>query len=667
MSEQGPVPASALGTNASVSVPDRADFVRVDLASSQLVAWLLLALLNQVIATVQLPAVSARVNALHRLYDFGQLLALGALSWSIVWARNTLVRRLPAAAQWLGLPAFAALALVVGLFTLPDDILNLAERRSTPPWQMTALFSLAFACTLVVAAYLRRVVRGWRRGLAGAAGLALFTFNALVLPGDYFGSHLLIAWLAALLLAAAVEGLSVPGAALPKSSIGGVVVGMWSVISLLIPANDRVRLRLYQLPSSCVQPLLAVLLPEGAGAIAERVPPRYRHSEWFQPRARLAPVAPSRAIVPIAPPIVMFFTIDAMRADVLETPKYREQLPVLAGLRDSGVYFTHARSPTASTMTTLASALAGKYYSQLRWGGSGLGATLLSEPGSRLAELLDAAGVGTLFVSGLPKRIQNDARAAQGFRQHVELPRSQAGAGLAVDAIIRELERRRGGPLFVYGHFMEPHAPYNLAGRHGTQFERYVREIGLVDRELGRLRGYLKSAGLADHSYLFVSADHGEAFGEHGVVNHARTMYEELLRVPLLVEAPGGVARHVSEPVTLIDVGPTVLDLFGLPTPEFWMGESLSPLLAGKAISLGRPIAFDGARRIQGLCFPEGYKVILDASRKTVEVYDLKRDPAELNNLVDEPDMIGFIEASRLFFDVVTHRAPGYTIPKRKF
>src|SRR5690606_28869099 len=136
-----------------------------------------------------------------------------------------------------------------------------------------------------------------------------------------------------------------------------------------------------------------------------------------------------------------------------------------------------------------------------------------------------------------------------------------------------------------------------------------------------------------------VSSDHGEAFGEHDTWEHTKTLYDEMIRVPLLVRGPGVVPRVIDEPVTLLDLGPTVLDVFRTPIPAAWAGQSLVPLLAGatgREAELERPILAEGRRR-RAIVMPDGMKVIVDLRRKLVEAYDLAADPGELDDVWDDP------------------------------
>lgn len=627
-------------------------------AAAQFLGWFVLALMNQPMIALLAPSASLSVRVLHHLYDFGQLLALGMVSA----ACSLLVGALRGRFSWLGGRSARGLltagaVFVVGLATLGEDVANLAERKELSVWLLkavlAALFAVALGATRLATAPSSHAVRGSLIAL----GAALAVVNARSLPNDYFGIHFMVSWLAALCIANACEGLSVPRPSRALRSIAAPVLAIGAAVTVVMPAKGDVLLRLYAVPSSVLTPLLAPFLSDERLLAEDRIPTRYRLSPWFRDRSDQPPVPATRAVVPSAPPIVMFFTIDSFRADVMEKPEHRDTLPELTRLRRESSYFSVARSPTASTMTTMASVFAGGYYSQLQWGPDKKAP--LIEPTPRFPELLSSAGVRCVLIAGTLGRIYGRSGVARGFATEVTIPPRPKPATKSVDAIIAELDDTPNQPLFVYAHFIDPHAPYDLAGKKGSHYQRYVREIALVDRQIGRLRAHLSAKGLADRTYFIISADHGEGFGEHGTYNHARTAYEELVRVPLFFYLPGLPGQELSSPVTLMDVGPTVLDLFGLPAPGFWMGQSLLPLVARQATKLERPVVIDTGRRIQSMIFDNGHKVIFTRLKHTTEVYDLTVDPGELRNLAGEPNpaIRTSIQVAEWFFRAIRRKA----------
>jgi len=154
------------------------------------------------------------------------------------------------------------------------------------------------------------------------------------------------------------------------------------------------------------------------------------------------------------------------------------------------------------------------------------------------------------------------------------------------------LEAQRTGRFFVYVHYMDPHTPYFRHPYDGTAFmdalppdqagwvsSLYDGEVVYLDAHLGALFDALKTWGLYDDALIVFTADHGEEFFEHGGWGHGATLYEEQLRVPLIVKYPGGqYAGTVDEGCARsLDLAPTVLDVTGIPIPGTMQGVSLRP------------------------------------------------------------------------------------------
>lgn len=653
-------PADAAHSGDGASAASRG--LVVDAALSQLLGWCLLAIVNQTLIVALLPPVALQVRITHAAYDGGQLVALGLLSFAAVKLVHAALARAPERfrrfAPWRNAVLLALAVFAVAMLIVHDDVANFAERHELSPVLAGLGASAVFAFGLTSTLVLRRFLRGALRALPLLGGIGLAVVNAVILDGDYPAVHFMIAWCAALLIAQGLEGRRLPAVGRGVEVGGLVLLGGASAVTLAIAPGSTVLQRLYSLPSSVAAPFIARLLPQQGGPALDRVPARYRTSPWFENRSKAKAVAPSGAVKLSQPPIVFFFTIDALRADVLELSKYDKLLPELHKLKKTSAYFTQARAPTPATTTTMASVFAAKYYSQLRWSEEGDSMVQVWDDTVRFPALLSDAGVRTIHTATLG-RLRASQGVGLGFTTEIFISKSRAAD--AIDKLIEEIDLDPNGPLFMYAHFVEPHAPYDLGGKSGSVFERYVREIAIVDKQIGRLRRHLREAGLERDAIFIVSADHGEAFGEHGTTFHAKTAYEELLRVPLIVHVPGLPGRRIDRPVTLMDVGPTLLDLFGLPTPGVFMGESLLPLVAGKDVELARPIAADTGRRHQVLYLDDGKKVIMNLKRRTVEVYDLKADPGELNNIAEQEDpaVEAAIETTKLFFSVHARQSSG--------
>jgi arylsulfatase A-like enzyme len=235
------------------------------------------------------------------------------------------------------------------------------------------------------------------------------------------------------------------------------------------------------------------------------------------------------------------------------------------------------------------------------------------------------------------------------------------------DIVIEELAAMPGGrPAFFYAHLLDAHTPYELSGKKDSPFEGYLAELGRVDTAVDQIWTAVRRLGLAPRTYFIISSDHGESFGERGKRFHAWGLKEDLIHVPLLVHGPGVGRGSDNALVSTNDIGPTVLDVFGVPTPAAFIGESLLPHALGHPRPLTRPVLAE-TRLKQAFLHPDGIKVIRDNRRGTVEVYDLRYDPGELRNRVGDmtPTMRLALLQLDQFFRVHTYGLGGYSPPYR--
>jgi arylsulfatase A-like enzyme len=310
----------------------------------------------------------------------------------------------------------------------------------------------------------------------------------------------------------------------------------------------------------------------------------------------------------------------------------------------------------------------GRLHSQLRWS---LHPALpnpaktfpYEDPRPRFPELLQKAGVHTVVSAASPTFL-NRYGLARGFSEEFErVPDADAHVKL----LIERLDRKPSGALFWWIHFLDTHAPYTLGGRKGSQFERYLGEVAYVTERIAQVMEAIDRNELSARTVCILTGDHGEAFGEHNTRYHATTLYDELLRVPLLIRGGSITRRRIDVPVSVTDLGPTILDLLGQPTPASFLGQSLVPLIAGKKVELERPIVAESGRGMRAMVFPDGYKLILDERNGTLELYDLTKDEAELDNLFDRPESRGpeRLAVLQAYFEAHEYRSPGYEKPFR--
>lgn len=132
-------------------------------------------------------------------------------------------------------------------------------------------------------------------------------------------------------------------------------------------------------------------------------------------------------------------------------------------------------------------------------------------------------------------------------------------------------------PFFQFVHFFDPHQPWQAPEPYASHYRTspYDGEIALVDTWIGHLLGNLESLGIADRTVVILTADHGEGFLDHEEYSHSILLYNETVRVPLLLSIPGQPASVEPRPVSLADITPTILEVLGIPAPEELDGRSL--------------------------------------------------------------------------------------------
>jgi lipoteichoic acid synthase len=191
-------------------------------------------------------------------------------------------------------------------------------------------------------------------------------------------------------------------------------------------------------------------------------------------------------------------------------------------------------------------------------------------------------------------------------------------------------------PFFLTLLCSVTHDPYEVPEWFGAPprepLERYRQAVFYTDKFLAALDVELGSLGVTDDTILCVIGDHGEAFGEHGLLGHERIAFEEVLRIPFCLRIPSSVRAgiKISETVSSIDLAPTLLGLLGFDTD--WMGFDGTDLL--RTIPKQRKLFFSGWME-EG---PAGYvmgdrKFIYNPANRTSCVYNLAADPKELNRI----------------------------------
>jgi arylsulfatase A-like enzyme len=645
-------------------------------------AWLLVGATHILARAVALPAVPLSDWPGWLAYDLGHFAVLGLATGGVV----ALLERVgPARSGWSTV-GLGLVALIVALLVARPELVGPAERLAgrfdVSPSLLRGAVVVGLAAAVAAAWWAGEWVGAHKLGrcVLAVGAVAGQTANEVLLPAMFPAAHLFVAWIAATPLAAGLARAWSDTRERPFAARRGgrvVLVGALALAAatVLVPPGNAVRITLNASRGSVLFPYLA---PWFVSLDTEPQLSLDVEDAWLLDRSAASSVEPTAGLRRGPAPVVLLLTVDAMRADLLDDPRAQGRLPNLEAFRDQSVTFERVWSPGAQTVYTLATVFSSRYYSQLYWtrwaDGRSPDYWPHQDPTWRFPERLQEAGVRT--VAYTPTRwLEDDFGVIRGFDEggFVHAGRSLhatshwTASRYLVDRLLARLAESGDEALFAYLHFAEPHEPYGSGEAGEGEFEGYVASVSVVDGQIGRLLGAIEALGLGGRATVIITSDHGEAFGEHGRYYHATTLYEEMVRVPLMVRGLGLAPRRESTPVSLIDLGPTILDLFGVETPGESMGQSLVPLLIGDGPEgLTRPIALEG-REMRAVVFPDGLKVIVDRGAGTVEAYDLTRDPSEMHNLASEDDetLVRRVAYVRRFFDEHTLRRSGYELPDR--
>ena len=388
--------------------------------------------------------------------------------------------------------------------------------------------------------------------------------------------------------------------------------------------------------------------------------------------AKLAPVKVAPTIAPEKPKIpadlnLVFITIDTLRSDLGYAGNPRPVSPNLDKLAKSSVVFERAYSLASYTGKSVGPLLIGKYGSETHrnWGHS----NSFSKEDTFVTERLQKAGVHTMSAhalryfgkgTGLERGFDTvDLSAAGGEGTIKEMENSATGEKLG-DAAVKLLADPAAtkGRFFLWVHFLDCHADY-LPHPDGpvfgtTQRDLYDGEIAYTDKHVGRILDAIAAAPWGGRTAVIITSDHGEAFSEHKMVRHGVELWQELVRVPLLIHVPGVQPARFTLPRSAIDLAPTMLELMGLPLPsgadnDFMSGVSLLPdltLPAGAApeprdVLIDMPAGpYNDARR----AMIHGDLKLITSGGSRVEIYDLAKDAEEKHDLGADPEQVKRIQ-----------------------
>jgi choline-sulfatase len=353
---------------------------------------------------------------------------------------------------------------------------------------------------------------------------------------------------------------------------------------------------------------------------------------------------------------VVLIQLDATRPDHTTLAGYkRKTTPYLQRFAQSATWFSHAYTPAPTTRLAMAALFTGWDIDRIpQRRGPGINFTLLPEANT-LAERMSATGYDTVGYT-ISYVIQHHINQGQGFRLWttpwpVDAWESNydKDAMLTTDAGITYLQQRPQDikdPYFLFLHYRCTHDPYIKHGEWDwgdADVDKYDSAMAYCDKQISRVFDQLETRQDKDRTAVIVFSDHGELFGEHGLSNHGNSLYEPDARILLVVKLPNAVVHKVDDPVNLLDVTATMLELAQLPPDPKSPGWSLVPyiLTVPKTPRPQRPL-FLYADIIRANVHYEArgvvdrpYKYIRDINTNQNMLFDVDQDPEEQLNLAD--------------------------------
>jgi arylsulfatase A-like enzyme/Flp pilus assembly protein TadD len=375
---------------------------------------------------------------------------------------------------------------------------------------------------------------------------------------------------------------------------------------------------------------------------------------------------------------VVLITIDTLRADHVGCYGYKQiKTPNIDGLAAEGTRFDRAFAVVPVTLPSHSSILTGAY--PMLSGMHDFSGNKLSPLQPTLASVLKQAGYQTGAVIAAAV-LDSRFGLNQGFDfyyDHFEFSRLDEAnldemqrpgnvvADVALDWLEKEwlkdgLAKNPQKKFFLWMHLYDPHLPYHLPEPYANEYAArpYDGEIAFADEQVGRLLRFLKEKGIYQNTVIVLCGDHGESLGEHGEKTHGFFIYNATMHVPLIIKLPknrlpgNGTGRAVGDPVSLVDLMPTILGAVGVEIPSQVQGRSLLSELRSEHDDREPDDKSDRDRVLYGETFlprihfnwselrgSENTKYhFIDAPRP--ELYDLVKDPGEVHNLFTDKSAV---------------------------
>jgi arylsulfatase A-like enzyme len=379
---------------------------------------------------------------------------------------------------------------------------------------------------------------------------------------------------------------------------------------------------------------------------------------------------------------VVLIGVDTLRRDHVGCYGYdRPTTPNVDRLAESGIVFDNVVAPSPWTLPSFATVFTSLYPSQH---GAIDSRSPMETAFPTLAEILKAEGYATGAIINAPYlKVKYEVNRGFDFYDMTP-PEGRYADGTTRDAL-RWIDQVSDRPFFAFVHYFDPHIPYKPPAPYDTlfnpdyrgRFEKsysskrlpsyrmhdfeemkeispkdwyqieslYDGEIAFADREIGELIEGLRERGLAGNTLIVFLSDHGEEFFEHEGFEHGHTLYEELIKVPLIVSFPGRLAgkMRIGRQVRLVDIAPTILDLLGFQCHPDFEGISVRPFLDGeRSVATGATSVLPpelgysesvlyGTEKKSLTAYP--WKLIYDTMTGEKMCFNLAEDPGEMHNI----------------------------------